>query len=441
MRVLFTLSIFSILPFFLFAQPINDDCGDATTLNLSMPPGCPSTSSVTNNFTFNNIDATPISPYPTFNCFSGSTTGPAAEVWFTFTATGNQTEVSVNGLANPNIVIFQGDDCVSLFGLDCSSGNGNTSAIANTQVGLTYFILVSGGDLDDQGSFNLQVESGNLCGQCNPPGAIELTTNPPPINGTFTSGQTIQVCLTVNIWEGNAAGTIEWLHAVTFDFGPGWDISSIAPNPPGSCDGAGTWDWYDSWTSCNTGNSFGPGFAYDSASGVGCGGTANDGDPGNNWGDGGGGCSDIPANAGPMQFCLDIDVSDCPPNFTGDDMGIDVSIWSDGDSGSWNQTGCNSGANFVISASALCCNDDDPLVTAFDATCLGADDGYIEMQGNGGFDPSEIFNFYVFDNNNNIVFQCLGCSDLVTTTNDFPAGEYTVTAINVSNDCPRSTTV
>ncbi|MEL7248305.1 MAG: hypothetical protein AAFO03_07795, partial [Bacteroidota bacterium] len=98
MRVIFTLCIFSLLSFSLFAQPINDECADAISLNLSSAPACPSTATVTDNFSFDNIDATPVSPYPVFNdCPSGSTTGPAAEVWFTFTATANQTDITVLG--------------------------------------------------------------------------------------------------------------------------------------------------------------------------------------------------------------------------------------------------------------------------------------------------------------------------------------------------------
>ncbi|MGH1435775.1 MAG: gliding motility-associated C-terminal domain-containing protein [Lewinella sp.] len=442
MRVFFTLTVFSLFSLALFAQPANDDCGDAEVLSLTTPPSCPSTSTVTNNFTFDNIDATPVSPYPVFsNCPSGSTSGPAAEVWFTFTATANQTTINVNGLSQPNLVVYQGDNCVSLLALDCNDGNGSTGVAVNTLIGLDYFILVSGVDVDDQGSFDLEIISGNLCNSCAPPGAIEIIPNPPPINGTYPSGQSVQICVNINVWEGNAAGTIEWLHAVTFEFGDGWDVNSINPNPPASCDGTGSWDWYDSWTGCNTGDTFGPGFAYDSSAGVGCGGSANDGDPGNNWGDGGGGCSNVPGGAPPFEFCFNIEVGDCPPNFTGDDIGFTVEIWSDGDSGSWTQTGCNSGQDFSITSSVICCNDDPPLLNAIDVTCGGQDDGAIEMEGNGGFDPDEVFNFYVFDDNNNIVFECLGCSGLITTPFDLPPGEYDVTAINVANDCPRSEVV
>ncbi|MCB0639410.1 MAG: hypothetical protein KDC54_22445, partial [Lewinella sp.] len=427
----------------LWAQPPNDDCSNATTLNLTMAPSCPSTSPVTNNFNFTNVDATPVSPYPIFGtCPSGSTTGPAAEVWFTFTATANRTTITLTGLSNPNMVIYQGNNCISMQAINCTSGSGNATMVTNTLIGENYFLLVSGGDVDDQGSFSLQVQSNNLCNSCAPPGAITLTTNPPPINGTYTSGQLVQVCVRVNEWDGNAAGTIEWLHAVTFQFGADWDQTSMSFQPPASCDNSGTWSWYDSWTGCNTGDTFGPGFAYDSSSGIGCGGSANDGDPGNNWGDGAGGCSNIPNASQPyFEFCVNINVSDCPPAMTGGDLGIVIDVYSDGDSGSWTQTGCNSGQTYSTSASVVCCNDLPPLVTPTDPTCYTESNGSIEMWGNGGFDPSEVFNYYVFDSGNNIVWECLACVGDVTTPSDLPPGTYTVTAINVATDCPRSEVV
>jgi hypothetical protein len=44
-------------------------------------------------------------------------------------------------------------------------------------------------------------------------------------------------------------------------------------------------------------------------------------------------------------------------------------------------------------------------VEAFDTNCAGVADGRITIEGNGGNDPGEIFNFYVFNAANNIVLQ------------------------------------
>jgi hypothetical protein len=440
MRAAFAFILFLATLPLAWAQPINDDCSNATTLSLTPAPDCPSTSPVTDSYSFSNVDATPVSPYPIFGtCPSGSTTGPAAEVWFTFTATANQTTITVAGLNDPNMVLYAGTNCISMQAINCTSGSGTASMATNTLIGETYFLLVSGGDIDDQGAFSLDVQSNNLCNSCAPPGAITLTTSPPPINGTYTSGQAVQVCVRVNEWDGNAAGTIEWLHAVTFEFGSGWDIFSLAPQPVPSCDGSGTWGWYESWIGCNSGDSFGPGFAYDSSSGIGCGGSANDGDPGNNWGDGAGGCSNIPNGSQPFfEFCVDINVSDCPPAITGGDLGIVIDVYSDGDSGSWTQTGCNSGQTYSTSASVVCCNDLPPFVNPFDPTCYTESNGSIEMWGNGAQDPGEVFNYFLFDSANNLVWECLACVGSVVTPSNLPPDTYTVTAINVATDCPRS---
>ncbi|MEZ4983770.1 MAG: hypothetical protein R2795_01825 [Saprospiraceae bacterium] len=93
---------------------------------------------------------------------------PAAEVWFSFTATANQTSVTVSGLMQPNVVIFSGNNCVSLLAINCGSGNGTVTVTSNTFIGDTYYILVSE-DLNDTRNFNMSITSRNLCDSCAPP--------------------------------------------------------------------------------------------------------------------------------------------------------------------------------------------------------------------------------------------------------------------------------
>jgi len=114
-------------------------------------------------------------------------------------------------------------------------------------------------------------------------GDIVVMPEPPP--GGYTAGRVVNMCFTLNEFTNQQA---QWFHSVIPEFGPGWDVSTLVPSgtPPASCSGGGGyWAWYESWTSCNTGMMWGPGYAYDSGAGLGCGGTANDGDPGNNFGD------------------------------------------------------------------------------------------------------------------------------------------------------------
>ncbi len=245
---------------------------------------------------------------------------------------------------------------------------------------------------DDTIDLNLNGQPDACEASCAPPGSTTITFSPEPVDGAYNAGQQVEVCVTVNVWNGNSAGTIEWLHALTFDFGDGWDVNSVIPNPPASCDGSGSWDWYNSWVSCHTGSTFGPGFAYDSDSGLGCGGVANDGDPGNNWGDGNGGCSEIPGAIPSVIFCFDIMVANCGPGEETSDLGVEVSLWSDGDSGNWTQTGCNTGQVFQANATGNCCGDSDGDGVCDDADiCPGSDDT-ADADGDGIPDRYNEFN-------------------------------------------------
>jgi gliding motility-associated-like protein len=105
-------------------------------------------------------------------------------------------------------------------------------------------------------------------------------------------------------------------------FGNGWDTSTLIAIPPASCSGdGGYWDWFDSVTSANTGDIYGPGFFYESPDGG-----QNPSDAGDNFGDH---CPTAEA----MTFCWEIstnDLSDCVP---GMNLDIMVNTLSDDESG------------------------------------------------------------------------------------------------------------
>jgi gliding motility-associated-like protein len=444
MRVTFTLLILFLFVGVALAQPSNDDCATPLAITLTAPSPCPSTSPTTDVFNLTNINATPTTPYPALQSCDGdgALDGPAAEVWVSFTPVSHNTTFTITGgLNTPNFVIYEGADCAFLQAIWCGSSDPNTGTFTSTvslSIGDPYYMMISGDDVDDQGDFTLTIENEMDCGACVTDVALDPT--PPPTNGTYSSGQTIIFCFTINNWD--VQGTVEWLHAITIDFGPGWDLSSIGPSPPEPCDGPGTgngtWGWYESWVGCNTGETFGPGFAFEGGSGIdgspncNTGGTANDGDPGNNWGDPG--CNSLPE---PLEFCWSIAVGDCPPNFTENDLNMSVQVWSDGDSGSWSQTGCNSGTLFSSLASAVCCDDPDPISTYEPETCPGADDISITVQGGGGLDPTALYNFNVLDGSGNIVYSCNACSGEVVIDN-LPPGFYGFNVENVVTGCVRS---
>ena len=418
--------------------PPNDECAGAINLPLGTPPPCPSTASVTNVFNHTNINATPTTPYPTFSdcAVGGQTSSPADEVWFTFTPNSNVLTITLSGqLSVPNIVIFSGTNCNFLVAVECARGSSSPLTLQLSVVpNQPYYMMISGGSVGDQGNFTLTMVSSRDCDPCLQ--AANLVASPPPLNGTYNSGQTVNFCYTITQWD--VTGTVEWLHAVELEFGSGWDLSSLQTTPPPSCGGDGSWGWYDTWQSCGTGQTFGPGFAYDSSNGVGCGGSPNDGDPGNNWGDGTGPCSTIgDGSPASVTFCWSIEVGNCPPNTTGNSLSIIINVLSDGDSGSWTQVGCNSGNEYNFLASTVCCDDGDPTVDATPTRCPQVSDGTITAEGSTF---GAVYNYFIFNNAGQLIFEDLNVIGPITASN-LPAGSYSVLAVNVESGCQRSQVV
>ncbi len=157
-----------------------------------------------------------------------------------------------------------------------------------------------------------------------------LTADPLPDPSTlqYAPGTSVEFCYVITAWEVTV--TLEWLHALQLEFGSGWYEFTVDPIPPPSCNGIGYWDWYEFWVSTNTGIGFGPGFAYDSPQGG-----PLDGDPGNNWGDGGNGCEAVGIGSPPVAFCWTIEASNLS------DQSIQISALSDGLSGSYNSSSCS----------------------------------------------------------------------------------------------------
>ena len=449
MKRFFTLSILLLAYMASYAQPSNDDCDNATNISLSTPPSCPTGGSVNTVISGTNIGATPATPYPTFTGCNpgGNTTGPAAEVWFSFVATGNTNTFTITGgLSTPNIVIFTGGNCQFLAATACASGMPGTNVVTLADVNLTpgntYFILVSGGDINDQGNFTLTVQSENDCALCTSQNGQFVTVNPPPANGTYASGTTVQFCYTLSEWD--LTGTVEWFHGIQITLGSGWDQFSLIPDwantiAPPCPTNPGAFVWSDFWVGCTTQNTFGPGFAYDGTTGLGCNGTPQDGDPGNNWGYGGGGVCEVITPANALTFCFYATVNDCPPNDNGADLSVIIEPLSDGESGSWTQVGCNSGVSYDFLASSTCCSDPDPLAFSTPTSCLGGSDGSITYEGGAGIVTGP-WNYTVFDAAGNVIHQSNGVPGPETLSN-LPAGMYNVLAINALSGCSRSTFV
>lgn len=433
---------FVLLPVLLWAQPANDECFGAIPLEFNRVLSCPADDGVmeTVNFSGTNVGATPVTPFPSLVCNGGQSV-PAAEVWYTFRAAGKNTSISITNatMAGSQLVVYLGDDCDNLQAQACAVNAGDVGTTFFTSPGQRVFFFVAGSAPDDVGTFDIELTSTSLCGSCFQGDNGFITLSPLNATGVYGCGESVDVCFTLTDWQGNASGTIEWLHSVVPEFGPGWDVTSITNvQVPGSCDGSGNWGYYPGgWTGCNTGQVFAQGFAYNSTAGINGACPEAAFGPGNNYGDGGGSCVNYPT---PTQWCWRMNVRDCPPatnTFTGEDLSITIAIYSDGDAGSWTQTGCNSGATFDVLASVVVCDDEDPLAFTTGVSCPGTPDGTISFSGNGGLDPAEAFNFTIRNSAGIAVFTCNGCTGEQLAEN-LLAGEYNVEAINLSNSCPRS---
>jgi len=181
------------------------------------------------------------------------------------------------------------------------------------------------------------------------------TAAPPPVNGTYTGGQSVTFCFTVTFWNSTNAN---WFHGLVPVLGAGWDAGTLIPGPPPPTCGpsAGTWDWYPTCTgtAATAIGTVGPGFFFD---------LDNDGNPGNNFGD-------FCTGATNWQFCWTVSVGSGVDCVDGADLGMTVNTYGDSETGSWGSSGCTGDAVVGSApATAACCNAEagaDAAVTACD---------------------------------------------------------------------------
>ncbi len=415
--ILFISFIFAIT--IVNSQVINDDCLNATPLgNLPIPANCgnaPNQNGQGNPITFTNltnINAQTETPYTTLTNCQGGVQGmasPATDVWYSFVPTGNSLDITIVGNINqPNIGIWTGN-CGSLIGAGCDFGNlGNlNTTIAQVTPGQTYYIQISGGNINDEGDFDLTLQNNNSCDDCLL--SSNMTVTPAPINGTYQPGTTVTFCFTVSEWSQENSN---WFHGVVPIMGNGW--GPITPvSSPNACDGGlGTWDWF---TNVGTPSGNSNGFFFD-------GDLFNfpNGNPSDNYGDN---CS---GNVN-WVFCWEATTNSCPPGNNGDDLSVSIDTYADGETGSWTNIACQTDPVYAFSASLTCCPP--PTILSSDENCLGVTDGSITVTGQG----TAPFNYQwvdpfgnVFQNSNNI--------NGSSTENNLGPGDYTITVVD-NNGC------
>ena len=354
--------------------PANDACAGAQNLGaIPTPANCPNGIGAWANFNTTNLCATAESPYTSLTgCQpAGNMASPSADVWYRFTITGPTLNISISGLQTPNVGLYSGTLCNNLIPRGCAIGGGG---ILNTQFGGlaagTYYLQVSGGSLTDQCNFTLSIQNNYDCAGCVI--TSSLTVNPPPVNGTYMASQSVTFCYTVSNYNQTS---INWLHAVTPTFGPGWDMSTLTTVPANDCDGQGFWQYYNqTFTSTATGLVTGPGFFYDTPAGDANGGYP-DGNPGDNFGD------NNPVNACDWTFCWTITTLPPAQCVQGASLNISIDTYGDGESGSWTSLACTGDPVSEFFATLACC--EPPVIGTTDVICFGQSNGTATGQGQG----------------------------------------------------------
>lgn len=421
MRRLYTLLfLYATLITNALGQPENDLCTNAIPIPIGQVLFCPNDTPMETQVSGSTLNATPTQPIlrlsdPTQGI---SLNSPGSDVWYRFTAVANRTTISITGgLEQPVLVLFQGTACNTKFPVALQAGivgSLSTTLDASTEPGATYFLLVSSGDFGAQGDFNLKIKAENDCSVCGERRG-QLTAEPAPISGTYEPGQEVTFCYTPSMWTPGFS--LEWLHGLDINFGPGWDLSTLQTSAPTACTAPdGTWSWYNTWESCNTNTTYGPGFAFDSKRGLLCpGSSANDGLPGNNFGDGP--CGNLEPAPLDLEFCWTITVNTTFGNDEEANLNIDIQMLGDGNSGSWMMTNCDPEITTSFFAMAVPPVNAQPSVAVLQSACPDLCNGQVSLSG-GSSDG-----FILYDASGNPVFSSNGPAMNTVVSNLCP-GDY-----------------
>ncbi|MFN8155479.1 MAG: gliding motility-associated C-terminal domain-containing protein [Bacteroidia bacterium] len=406
--------------------PANDACTGATNLGLlPIPSACPGGIGALATLNTTNLCATAPSPYTSMlGCQpAGNMASPAADVWYRFDITGPSLNVNISGgLANPNVGLYEGSSCANLIARGCAIGsNGSLNTTFGGLAAGTYYLQVSGGSLADQCDFSLTLQNNYDCAGC----VIQsnFTANPPPVNGTYNAGQTVNFCFTISDYNQTSAN---WLHGVIPTFGPGWDMSTFTPISATNCSGQGSWNWYNTnVTSSATGTVTGPGFYYESALGNING--VTDANPGNNFGD------NNAANSCDWTFCWSVKTLPIGSCIQGASLNVSVNTTGDGESGSWTSLACTQDAVNNFFATLTCCQA--PVISSTNTTCPNSTNGTAtaQGQGTGPFD-------YVWMNSVGLVLLTQNNIAGSSTISNLAAGTYTV-QVTDNNGCTSNAAV
>ena len=159
------------------------------------------------------------------------------------------------------------------------------------------------------------VAAGNGFSQC--AGGQSGTVTPAP-SGSCVPGTVYTFCYTM---VGYSQAGANWTDGFEINLGGPWVPGSlVGTTPPVNCNGGGgNWMWANTVIGSSTGQSNGPGYFFD---------LNIDGNPGNDYGDLGAGCT--------WTICFQATVGNSP----GATLTVGVTALGDGEIGSWNSNAC-----------------------------------------------------------------------------------------------------
>ena len=389
-----------------------------------------------------------VAPDEAFVCIEGCNVGATPEtfnnscqigmfptVWYSLAASEvSLLNIQVNSIEieAPTITVFQMlSDCNDLIqiplttsNLPCIVGsNGVAEAFGTDIVSNTYYLIAVSSTDAIGGQFTLcinTISSASLC-VTNAEVSIEARSEGGDLSGPFKPGETISICMNVNVYTAANNGC-QWFQGLVPVFGNGWDPSSFdADNQPLNTTingepigiagngnyGAATWDWFTDvdyhfddplkqvgdfdgngtiemcslaydpdcpdlgglrGACCNPcwgaplGTILPPGwFAY------GINGSCNTPGPPIrvDWGDG----NSCGGAQGPWSFCFDLIVRpypDCLENPTTSDLSLGFFTFADGETGAW-------------AGKASVCAIDQPVKVTFPLACAQVTDLGVEI--------------------------------------------------------------
>ncbi len=303
----------------------------------------------------------------------GNISNLTPDVWFRFTATGNQIVIRVQGtgsqqMIQPGISLFfaNGGKCLNLIPMNCEIGSGGIVIMNYNGLvpGLSYYIQIRGcATINDKGDFTLSLKNASDCNDCTQD--TYLNTIPFPVNGFYPPGASVTFVYAIRGFKSIQGN---FMKAVKLNVTQAWDTTGIAASvsPASPSSGHGTWKWDKNYS----------GFIYDENSN----GVFSDD------------LGDTSTIASIWVFTFTLKTKNCPSTFF--NLDLDLRNISVGEFYSTNFA-CQPDPAQRFKAVLNCCNVSLPVPAA--TSCMSTCDGAITVYGSSTNLGSYPLNVKVYD--------------------------------------------